>query len=52
MVDVPAKSYFAMGDNSPNSKDSRAWGFVPDKEVVGRPLFIYYPLTRRWGVAQ
>ena len=52
VVDVPAKSYFAMGDNSPNSKDSRAWGFVPDKEVVGRPLFIYYPLTRRWGVAQ
>jgi signal peptidase I len=52
VLDVPARSYFAMGDNSPNSKDSRAWGFVPEKEVVGRPLFIYYPLTRRWGVAQ
>ena len=50
-VTVPAKSYFAMGDNSPNSQDSRYWGFVPDKDVVGRPLFIYYPLTKRWGPA-
>jgi len=51
-VSVPANSYFAMGDNSPNSADSRFWGFVPDKEVVGRPLFIYYPLTSRWGPAR
>ena len=50
-VTVPANSFFAMGDNSSNSQDSRYWGFVPDKEVVGRPLFIYYPLTSRWGVA-
>lgn len=48
---IPENSYFAMGDNSPRSKDSRAWGFVPDKDVVGRPLFIYYPLTSRWGPA-
>ena len=52
VVTVPGRSFFAMGDNSPNSKDSRYWGFVPDKEVVGRPLFIYYPLTRRWGIAK
>jgi signal peptidase I len=52
VVDVPANSYFAMGDNSPLSKDSRFWGFVPDKDVVGRPLFIYYPLTKRWGPAK
>ena len=43
--------YFAMGDNSPDSYDSRGWGFVPEKDVVGRPLFIYYPLTSRWGPA-
>ena len=52
VVGVPANKYFAMGDNSPRSKDSRFWGFVPDKDVVGRPLFIYYPLTSRWGPAQ
>jgi signal peptidase I len=51
-VTVPAHSYFAMGDNSPRSQDSRYWGFVPDKEVVGRPLFIYYPLSTRWGPAR
>ena len=51
-VTVPGHSYFALGDNSPRSKDSRYWGFVPDKDVVGRPLFIYYPVTSRWGPAR
>jgi signal peptidase I len=50
-VSVPPESYFAMGDNSPNSSDSRRWGFVPARDVVGRPLMIYYPFTRRWGPA-
>jgi signal peptidase I len=49
---VPPNSYMALGDNSPRSKDSRYWGYVPDKDVVGKPLFIYYPLSKRWGVAQ
>lgn len=48
-VKVPANSFFALGDNSPRSKDSRYWGFIPEKDVVGRPMFIYYPLTSRWG---
>jgi signal peptidase I len=48
-VTVPPGSYFACGDNSSNSKDSRYWGFVPAAAVVGRPLFVYYPFTRRWG---
>jgi signal peptidase I len=52
ILNIPDNSYFAMGDNSPHSSDSRFWGFVPDKEVVGRPLFIYYPLTKRWGLAR
>lgn len=52
VVTVPARSYFAMGDNSGNSQDSRYWGFVPAKDVAGRPLFIYYPFTRRWGPAR
>lgn len=51
-VTVPDDSFFAMGDNSPNSADSRRWGFVPADDVVGRPLFIYYPFTRRWGPAR
>jgi signal peptidase I len=50
-VHVEPGNYFAMGDNSPNSSDSRFWGFVPAKEAVGTPLFIYYPLAR-WGWAR
>ncbi len=46
---VPAESYFAMGDNSYNSSDSRAWGVVPARNVVGRGLFVYYPFTWHWG---
>jgi signal peptidase I len=51
-IEVPPDSFVALGDNSANSADSRDWGFVPAKDVVGRPLFIYYPFTSRWGVAK
>jgi signal peptidase I len=50
-ITVPINGYYAMGDNSYNSDDSRYWGPVPKANVVGRPLFIYYPFTRRWGPA-
>ncbi|HEX2855404.1 MAG TPA: signal peptidase I [Opitutaceae bacterium] len=49
---VPANSFFALGDNSGQSSDGRYWGFVPAKDVAGRPLFIYYPFTSRWGPAR
>ena len=39
---VPPDSYFAMGDNREISLDSRYWGFVPQQNVIGRPLFIYW----------
>ncbi len=48
---LPENKYFAMGDNSNHSFDSRYWGTVDAKDVVGRPLIIYYPFTRRWGPA-
>jgi len=43
---VPADSYFMMGDNRDNSKDSRYWGALPEKYVKGKPLFIYWPPSR------
>jgi signal peptidase I len=49
---VPAHAFLGLGDNSNNSFDGRYWGFVPAKDVVGRPLFIHYPFTRRWGPAE
>jgi signal peptidase I len=50
-ITVPAGGYLAMGDNSGNSLDGRYWGFVPAADIVGRPLMIYYPFTKRWGPA-
>ena len=44
--------YFAMGDNSANSYDSRGWGEVPAQDVVGKPLFILHPFTSHWGPAK
>ena len=48
-VQVPEHAYFALGDNSANSLDSRYWGFVPEENVVGRGLFVYWPFTKHWG---
>ena len=48
-VTIPPNSYFALGDNSANSLDSRYWGFVPADNVVGRGLFVYWPFTSHWG---
>jgi signal peptidase I len=39
---VPPNSYFAMGDNRDNSKDSRYWGFIPRQNIIGRPMIIYW----------
>lgn len=39
---VPEGHFFAMGDNRYNSIDARYYGFVPRKNVRGRPLFVYY----------
>ena len=46
---IPSHSYFAMGDNSYNSYDSRYWGPVPEENLVGRGLFVYWPFNWHWG---
>jgi signal peptidase I len=43
---VPPHEYFFMGDNRGESCDSRRWGSVPRKNLIGKVFFIYWPLTR------
>jgi signal peptidase I len=43
---IPKDSYFAMGDNRDDSFDSRYWGFVPRRNIIGSPLFIAWSLNQ------
>ncbi len=47
---IPPHSYFALGDNSYFSFDSRYWGPVPEENLVGRGLWVYWPFNQHWGL--
>jgi signal peptidase I len=46
---VPSGFYFAMGDNSRNSSDSRYWGLVPQLNVTGKAFVVFWPFSNHWG---
>jgi signal peptidase I len=48
---IPDGYYFMMGDNSYSSRDSRYFGPVPRKNLVGTAMFTWWPFSRRWGLA-
>ncbi len=43
---VPANSYFVIGDNHPDSCDSRYWGYVPRKNIIGKVFVRIWPFSR------
>jgi len=45
-VTLGPDEYFVLGDNTGNSRDSRYWGAVPQKNIIGRATRIYWPFTR------
>ena len=47
---VPPRHLFVMGDNSRSSLDGRFWGSLPQKDLVGRAVFVYWPFTKRFGL--
>ncbi len=45
-IKVPKDCYFVLGDNSGSSKDSRYWGFLNDKYLIGKAVIVYWPPGR------
>ncbi len=45
-VTVPKDAYYVLGDNSISSRDSRYWGFMPKKYLLGKAFLIYWPPNR------
>ncbi len=45
-VQIPPGHFYVLGDNSASSRDSRFWGFVPRRQIVGKAFLVYWPLTR------
>ncbi len=43
---VPDGSYFVMGDHRNSSNDSRHWGCVPERNIFGKAVFRYWPVSK------
>ncbi len=47
-AEVPPGNYFIMGDNRNNSRDSRAWGFLPEEMIIGRMIYVVPAKTKKY----
>ncbi|MBI4342535.1 MAG: signal peptidase I [Candidatus Omnitrophica bacterium] len=49
VLHVPPGEYYVLGDNSLSSHDSRFWGFVPKRLLIGQAMCIFWPVPR-WRI--
>jgi signal peptidase I len=49
-VTVPEEHILVMGDNRPQSSDSREWGFLKKTDVIGSSFFVYWPINKMRAV--
>ena len=45
-IEIPLNNYYVLGDDSESSRDSRHFGFIPSKYIIGKATKIYWPLER------
>ncbi|KGG16445.1 MULTISPECIES: signal peptidase I [unclassified Prochlorococcus] len=45
-LEIPARHVFVLGDNRANSEDGRSWGILPEKEILGRAFWRFWPFNR------
>lgn len=49
-VHIQPHNAFMMGDNTMDSLDSRYWGDIPSSSIIGKSLFVYWPISSRFGL--
>ena len=49
-LEIPKDEYFMMGDNRDHSNDSRFWGTVKYKYIIGKPWFIYFSWDKNYKI--
>lgn len=43
---IEKNEYYVMGDNRPNSNDSRTWGALPEKDIIGKASLVFWPILQ------
>lgn len=44
-IEIPPDSYIVMGDNRTSSSDSKDWGYLERKDIIGVVIFVYFPIS-------
>lgn len=48
---IPKGQVFVLGDNRPNSSDSREWGLLQESAIIGKSFFVYWPISEAHAIS-